>query len=249
MGDPKKQRPKFQTPSHPWQKERIEEEKKIMREYALKNKTEIYRLNSILRKFASQAKNLVAKKTEQAEKEKKQLMERLVRLGILEGNAHMDDVLALTLKNILERRLQSLVFRKGMSKTMNQARQFITHRHITLNGKKLTSPNHLVPKELENTIQYSPSSNLKDEMHPERIQPKIVTKEEKTGKVEKTGKKDDKGTKKVVKKDNKQNKKQDKKEVKKEIKKEEPKKEVKKEEVKKEDSKKEEPKKEENKEK
>ena len=49
MGDPKKQRKKYETPLHPWQGERILAEKKIMEEYGLKNKKEIWKMNSMLR--------------------------------------------------------------------------------------------------------------------------------------------------------------------------------------------------------
>ncbi|MDP7610203.1 MAG: 30S ribosomal protein S4, partial [Candidatus Woesearchaeota archaeon] len=44
MGDPKKQRKKYSKPSHPWQTERIEVEKVLMKEYGLKNKKEIWRV-------------------------------------------------------------------------------------------------------------------------------------------------------------------------------------------------------------
>ena len=114
MGDPKRQRAKYATPTHPWQKERIEEEKTLIKEYGFKNKSEIWRLNSKLRNFASQAKKLVATKTEQNEKEEEQLLKKLRKLGLLTENADIDDVLSLTLKDIVERRLQSLVQRKGL---------------------------------------------------------------------------------------------------------------------------------------
>lgn len=172
MGDPRKQRRKYSTPNHPWLKERIETEGALSREYGLKNRREIWKMKAILSNFALQAKKITANKTAQADTEKAQMLAKLTKLGIISGGVEMDQVLALTPKDIMERRLQSLVFRKGLAKSMKQARQMIVHRHIMLNGKKLTSPAFLVPKELEGTIAFSPNSQFIDEMHPERVQAK-----------------------------------------------------------------------------
>src|SRR3989344_4446899 len=106
MGDIKKNRKKYSKPRHPWQKERIEEEKKILKEYGLKKKKEIWKLTSLLSRFKDRAKKLVALKTKQAEKEKIDLLSRLSGFGLLEKNSRLEDVLSLTLKDILERRLQ-----------------------------------------------------------------------------------------------------------------------------------------------
>ena len=83
MGDPKKHRKKYSPPLHPWQGARIEEENKIFTEYGLKNKKEIWRINSSLRRFRSQAKHLIATRTDQARKEEKLLIDKLVGLGLL----------------------------------------------------------------------------------------------------------------------------------------------------------------------
>ena len=74
MGDPKKQRKKFSGPSHPWQKERIEAEKEILKNYGLRRKYEIWKMDSMLRKFLNRAKTLIGQKTFQSENEKKQLL-------------------------------------------------------------------------------------------------------------------------------------------------------------------------------
>lgn len=190
MGDPKKQRPKFSKPSHPWQKERIIEEAELRKEYGVKNKTELWKLNSKLRNYAAQAKRLTAKKTGQNKKQAKLLLEKLVRLGILPENSQMDNVLAISLKDIMERRLQTLVYRKGLAKSIKQARQFITHRHIMVDGKKITSPNFLVPQKIEDTINFAPNSQLSDEMHPERKKEEKMTKKPEAKESKKEEKKD-----------------------------------------------------------
>lgn len=169
MGDPKRQRRKYSRPSQPWQKTRIEEERALLKEYGLKNKKEIWKAQSILRNFAKQAKRLIAEKTEQSKKEEIQLLNRLKALGILPQTAVLEDVLGLTVRDILKRRLQSIIFKKGLAKTIKQARQFITHQHIIVNDKKITTPGHLLLKKHETKIGFAPGSSLFSEEHPERI--------------------------------------------------------------------------------
>jgi len=134
MGDPKRPRKKYQTPMHPWEKSRIEEEKKLLKEYGLKNKREIMKMQSVLRNLKSQAKKHIAARGDQAEKEKQQLLSKVFRLGFTEKTATLDDVLGLTIDSVLRRRLQTLVYTLGLARSVKQARQFIIHRHITVNG-------------------------------------------------------------------------------------------------------------------
>ena len=61
MGHPKLRKKTYQKPTHPWQKERIEEEKTLLKEFGLKNKKEVWRVNSLLRKHKRQAKKLNSK--------------------------------------------------------------------------------------------------------------------------------------------------------------------------------------------
>lgn len=168
MGDIKKLRKKYSGPSHPWQKQRIEAEKKLLKEYGLKNKREIWKIESKLKSFANQAKKLIATRGLQAEKERRQLIEKLHRLGLVQKDAKLDDILSLTLKNLLERRLETLLYRKGFARTPKQARQFITHEHVTVAGKKITAPSYLVNKQEEPQITFITNSALANPEHPER---------------------------------------------------------------------------------
>ena len=153
MGDPRKQRKKFSKPNHPWQKERILAEKEIIKKYGLRRKYEIWKMDSMLKKFLHRAKTMIGERSSQSEIEKKELMGRLCLLGLLKKDSKIEDILNLTLKDVLERRLQTLVFRKQISKTMLQARGFITHRHITVGDKKITTPSYLVSIEEEPQIK------------------------------------------------------------------------------------------------
>ena len=158
MGDPKKPKKKFEGPRHPWQRRRIDEEKALRKQYAYKSKKEINKMRSILRGFRIQARKLIAVRTEQAKKERNQLMKSLYDMGLLEKEAKLDDVLALTINNILDRRLQTIVFKKNLANSVKQARQ---HRHIMVGDKVITAPSYLVRREDEFHIKMTPDSTVK----------------------------------------------------------------------------------------
>src|SRR3989344_2167817 len=153
MGDPKKQKKKFSKPLHPWNKERIVAEKDILKQYGLRRKYEIWKADSILRHFLSQTKKIIGSRTSQSEKDKANLLNKAYRLGLLKKGSRIEDTLKLTLNNILERRLQTIVLRKGISSTMLQSRQLICHGHISVSDKKITSPSYLVRVDEESSIK------------------------------------------------------------------------------------------------
>ncbi|MAG50144.1 30S ribosomal protein S4 [archaeon] len=167
MGDPKKQRKKYSKPKHPWEEGRIKEEKELKMEYGLKNKKEIWKTESKLKKIKDQTKRLITNKTEQAKKEEKELLLKLYKLGLIKKSAKLDDILSLDLKSILDRRLQTLVFKKNLSTSVKQARQFITHGHITISSKKIDVPSYLVNLDEENKISFFGRSLLSKDDHPE----------------------------------------------------------------------------------
>lgn len=169
MGDPKRLRKKYSTPLQLWNAQNIEAEAKLLNEYGLKNKTELWRMSSFLKKYKDLAKKLISIKTKQGELEKKQILDKLQKLGLIQPGASLDSILSLELKDILERRLQSVVYRHHLARSMKQARQFIVHRHIFVKNKKITFPSYLTSKEEETQIRYDPNSSLSREDHPERV--------------------------------------------------------------------------------
>ncbi len=174
MGHIKKQRRKYKTPSHPWNRERIASERIIVDEYGLMNKKEILRLESVLRNIKHQAKDLITRSDKQAELEWERLKARLLRMGLITGEFKLERILDLSIKDVLERRLQTQVVRKGLARSMTQARQFITHRHILVGAHKVSVPGHLVTIEEEHMIAFSPNSPFIDEAHPERMRKEVV---------------------------------------------------------------------------
>jgi small subunit ribosomal protein S4 len=168
MGDPRRFKSKYSGPGHPWQRARIEEERAVSREFGLSTKRELWKAQSKLKSFAAQAKSLIALRTAQAEVEKKQLLSRVARYGLLSSTARLDDILALTVRDLLGRRLQTLVFKKGLARSPRQARQFIVHEHILVGDKKVSAPSYLVPVADEASISFVSSSSLASAEHPER---------------------------------------------------------------------------------
>jgi small subunit ribosomal protein S4 len=172
MGDPKFPRRSYDTPSHPWQGERIKAEAEIVRQYGLKNKTEVWKAQTILRNFRSQSRELQARVRSgesQAKIEADDLLSKCARIGVLPAEgATLNDILALTDVRILERRLQTIVYRKGLTNSMKQARQLIVHGHIYMNGHRVTIPGYIVTRPEEASIEYNPSSSFTDDMHPMR---------------------------------------------------------------------------------
>jgi small subunit ribosomal protein S4 len=179
MGDPKFSKRKYHTPSHPWQSERIKEDNELIHKYGLKNKREVWKAKSMLTSYRQTARTLLARLRtgdEQAMREKDQLLARLNSLGILGADAQLDDVLALNVENFLARRLQTVIYMKGLAYTQGQARQFIVHGHISVSGKKVTVPSYMIKRKEEEFIEYYDTSRLKDPDHP--MVPKSAFEEE-----------------------------------------------------------------------
>ncbi|MGQ9551830.1 MAG: 30S ribosomal protein S4 [Candidatus Bathycorpusculaceae bacterium] len=168
MGDPKRQRKKYETPRFAWRKDVLQEELKLLGQYGLRNKHELWRHETMLSKFRGIARALMGKPPEERRKMENELLTRLKRLGVLPETAVLDDVLDLTIEDLLERRLQTIVFRKGLTRTIHQARQLITHGHISTERRRITVPSYMVTREEEKQIKYTPQSPLQNPNHPLR---------------------------------------------------------------------------------
>jgi small subunit ribosomal protein S4 len=145
----KKIKKKFERPLRPWDKQRIEAEKALLRKYGLRRKKEIWIAQGMLRKFRRLARELAAKRDKDRENI---LIDKMIALGLLESGAGLDDVLSLTVERILDRRLQTIVHAKGLANSPRQARQLILHGHITIDGKKVSFPSYIVRRGEEERI-------------------------------------------------------------------------------------------------
>ena len=181
MGDPKFPSKHYNTPSHPWQKTRIEQERTLTHQYGLKSKKEIWKADTKVREMRRQARRLTAKANDQqAQKEKELLLGKLNRLGMLEQGAALEDILRMSPENILDRRLQTQVYLQGLASTVKQSRQLIIHGHISVEGAVNRVPGMLVTKTQEKNITYSPSSALNSDLHPVRPGAKATYDDEET---------------------------------------------------------------------
>ena len=163
----------YETPNHPFQGERIAEESNLIGRYGLKNKEELWRAQSELRGLRREARRLLGDAqgdVASAEREGEPFLARLRRLGILDEADGLDDVLSLEVTDVLERRLQTVVYRTGLANTVQQARQFVAHGHIVVDGARVTTPSRKVDVSEEDTVGFDETSPIADEVHPERAE-------------------------------------------------------------------------------
>lgn len=177
MGDPKFSDRKYERPSHPWEGERIKRETNLVLKYGLKNKRELWRAQSLLREIRRQSRILQARNRtgdKQSLKETELLLMRCRRMGLAADNADLNDLLLINLEDLLSRRLQTVVFKKGLARTVEQARQFIVHGHISLGGRRMTVPGYMLRRGEEESVGYTTGSPLSNDMHPMRPEPGFV---------------------------------------------------------------------------
>lgn len=160
MGDPIKRGKVYARPHKPWDSTRLEAEKRIKSAYGVKTKREIWTAEAQLRKKRHSARKMLAMTPENRKKMESELVGSLHRMGILKQGAMVDDILGLSTNDLLERRLQTMVVRKGLANTLKQARQFIVHGHIGVNGQKVTSPSYIV-KQSDKLMYYGKPMVLK----------------------------------------------------------------------------------------
>lgn len=146
----KKLKKQYETPNEGWNEERINTEISLMEGYGLKNKTEVFKAQSQLRALRREARNLVASENE---KERKELIEKANRLGLVREDAELEEILSLNVTDFLDRRLQTAVNRRGYSDTVNEARQLVVHGHVYIDGQRVTVPGYMLTQQEEKKIE------------------------------------------------------------------------------------------------
>lgn len=145
----RKQHKRYSRPRKKYDKKRIDEENELIIKYGLKNKKELWKAGSYIERLRGHAKDLLVA----SEEEQKMFLNKLANLGLIEKNSRLDDVLALNSINLLERRLQTILLRKNLSKTIKESRQMIVHKRVIVNENIVNVPSYIVPRDIENKIK------------------------------------------------------------------------------------------------
>lgn len=142
----------IKNPKRPYEKERIDNELLLLGTCGLKNKREIWRSQYVLARIRKAARILLTLPDNHPKRvfEGEALIKRMTRLGVLgKDQQKLDYVLGLTLKQFLDRRLQSIVFNKGkFANSIHEARTLITQRKISISkGRRkqiISIPSYMV---------------------------------------------------------------------------------------------------------
>lgn len=153
MGSPKRNRKKYEKPKDRWNLERIKSDQSLISEYGLKSSKELWKVQTEISRIRRNVREQLAGGT-QYQNIKEKLIARLTRYGIANPNTTLDDLLDLNERVMLDRRLQTIVFKKGLARSIRQARQLTVHGFIAINGKRVNRPGYLVDVEDEKHLGY-----------------------------------------------------------------------------------------------
>ena len=153
----------FKKPRRPFEKERLDAELKIVGEFGLRNKRELWRVQFALNKLRNAARVLLTLDEKDPKRifEGEAIMRRMRNYGLLdETQDKLDYGLALGPEQFLERRLQTLVFKLGLAKSVHHARVLIRQRHIRVGKQIVNVPSFLVRTDSQKHIDFAPNSPL-----------------------------------------------------------------------------------------
>jgi small subunit ribosomal protein S4 len=142
LGDPKKARKKYSRPRSPWRADQLAQELYLLGNFGLRNKRELWKAETQLSSMRKQARTLLAATEQVRLREEKKLLGSLQRKGLVAEGASLDDILSLTVEDVLARRLQTMVFKKGMAISPLHARQLIVHGHVVVGERTIKIPGY-----------------------------------------------------------------------------------------------------------
>jgi small subunit ribosomal protein S4 len=159
LGDPKNSRKIWRKPKRPLNYDLLNDELYVLGTFGLKNKRELWKAHTELSRVRKQARSLLALTQELREQKEPTLMKSLIRVGFVRENSTLDDVLNLKVTDLLSRRLQTMVQKKGLIKSPYQARQAVVHGHVMIGERIVTIPSYTVKIDEESEIHLAPGVN------------------------------------------------------------------------------------------
>lgn len=176
MGDPKKSRKRYSRPKSPWQADQLAQELYLLGTFGLRNKRELWKAETRLSSIRKQARTLLAATEAVRLREENKLLDSLRRRGLVREGATLDDILSLTIEDMLSRRLQTMVFKKGMAVSPLHSRQLIVHGHVKVGERLITVPGYEVGGAEEGAILLVGGKPEEDKPGQEQAEP-VATEE------------------------------------------------------------------------
>jgi small subunit ribosomal protein S4 len=152
MGDPRRPRRTYTKPRSPWRSDQLAQELYLLGSYGLRNKRELWKAQSQLSSIRKQARHLLAASEVVRTREEGKLLDSLFKKGLLSTGMILDDVLSLSVEDMLSRRLQTVIYKRGSAVSPAQARQLIVHRHVKIGDRVVSVPGYHVTAEDEQKI-------------------------------------------------------------------------------------------------
>ena len=162
MGDPKTPRRVWKKPKRPLNYDLLMDELKTLGAFGLKTKRELWKTQTELSRVRLHARSLLALRQEIRERKEPILMQSLSKIGLVDENSTLDDVLNLQVTDLLSRRLQTIAQRRLYFKTPYQARQAIVHGHVMIGDFVVTIPSYIVKIEEETKIHLISESRFNE---------------------------------------------------------------------------------------
>ena len=162
MGDPKTPRRVWNKPKRPLNYDLMMDELKTLGTFGLKTKRELWKTQTELSRVRFQARSILALRQEDRKRKEPILMQSLSKIGLVDQNSTLDDVLNLQVTDLLSRRLQTIAQKRLYFKTPYQARQAIVHGHVMIGDYVVTIPSYIVKTEEETKIHLISESRFNE---------------------------------------------------------------------------------------